>query len=94
MQERIRNLCRRIISAYGTRAQADKCCEEMAELATALYHFRDGKATMQDVITEIADVLFTATQMAIIFGEDDVTKEMERKMLRMEMKLDSNDKQR
>lgn len=87
MQERVRNLCGRIIAKYGRRAQADKCCEEMAELATALYHFRDGKATMQDVITEIADVLFTATQMAIIFGEDAVTEELERKMDRMEERL-------
>ena len=86
-------MCRRIISAYGTKSQSEKCCEEMAELATALYHFRDGKATMQEVVTEIADVLFTATQMAIIFGEDDVTREMERKMLKMETRLDRHDKQ-
>lgn len=89
MQQRIRAISKRLIANYGSKAQTEKCIEEMAELTSALLHFKNGRCTKDDVVTEIADVLFTAAQMAVLFGEHDVTVELLRKVERTEKKIET-----
>jgi NTP pyrophosphatase (non-canonical NTP hydrolase) len=69
----------RIIRHYGEKHQAMKCCEEMVELADELK-----KDVINDnfVIDEIADVLVTVLQMALIFGIDKVMKRVKYKIAR------------
>jgi len=87
MQERVRNLCGRIIAKYGRRAQADKCCEEMGELSAALEHYKRGRCKEDAVITEIADVMIVAAQMALYFGKEEVDAEINRKLEKLNQKL-------
>ena len=87
MKKEFKDLCRRILDTYGVSAQVDKCIEEMAELTLALEHLRDGRGSREEVITEIADVLFTASQMAVLFGDDEVSAELQFKMERMEERM-------
>lgn len=94
MQQRIRELSKHLISTYGSKVQTEKCIEEMAELTSALLHFKNGRCTKDDVVTEIADVLFTTAQMAVLFGEHDVTNELLRKVERTEKKLEATELKR
>lgn len=87
MQQRIRALSKHLISTYGSKVQTEKCIEEMAELTSALLHFKNGRCTKEAVVTEIADVLFTAAQMAVLFGEEEVTDELLRKIERTESRV-------
>ncbi len=69
-----------------------KAEEECAELIVALKHFKLGKATAQDVISEIADVEIMSKQMQILFGEDAVRKEIDRKLERLQERIKADKK--
>ena len=88
MKAKIKEICTAAIENYGSGHQIEKAKEELFELGAALSHWREGRATAGDVQTEIADVLITATQLAIIFGVDDVTDEMEYKLERLSERMD------
>ena len=72
------------IDFFGPDRQKRKAYEEMAELQVAMEHFADGKATVEEVTTEIADVLIIVSQLAIIFGKEQVEKDIKFKMKRLE----------
>ena len=55
----------------------------MGELITALSREQDGRATEQDIITEIADVSIMMCQLMEIYGPEKVQQEIERKQLRL-----------
>ena len=93
MTEEIREICRAAIRAYGTRHQMKKAIEEMGELIAALMRF-PGRSTADDVITEIADVLITASQLALMFGESRVTEEVKRKIERLRERAAEAEKQK
>lgn len=80
----IKEICARAIKAFGIRSQVDMMQEEMDELGVALNHWKRGRAKDDEVITEIADVIIMAVQMGIIFGEDEVTAEVNRKLERLD----------
>ena len=90
MKEEIRNICKDAIEVWGIEPQARIAEEEAAELIVALEHFRRGRATMDEVRTEIADILITATQLAIIFGEDEVSAEFNRKLARLKARIEAS----
>ena len=77
---------------YSGPAQIDKAEEECAELIVALKHFKLGKATAQDIISEIADVEIMSKQMQILFGEDAVRKEIDRKLERLQKRINAEKK--
>lgn len=87
MTKSIENTCRAAINAYGEQHQKQKAIEEMGELASALVRYADGRCEAKDVITEIADVMITVSQMAIIFGEDDVMDKINEKIDRLAGRL-------
>lgn len=71
------------ILEFGIQPQINMAIEECSELVNALCKYRRGRNTDEDVITEIADVMIMAEQMAFIFGQEEVQKEKERKQLRL-----------
>lgn len=81
------DICRAAIAKYGAQAQMDMCIEEYAELINAIEKYRRGRNTKADVITEIADVAIMCRQMALMFGVDEVGKEIDRKLERLKERM-------
>lgn len=82
-QEVIDSVCEQAVTKYGPRAQVDMAIEEMAELANALMKDRRNRATAEDIITEVADVLIMMNQLSFMLGRDKVRAEVERKIFRL-----------
>lgn len=78
---------------YGAEHQKKKAIEEMGELITAMSREQDGRATPEEVITEIADVQIMVLQLAYIYGLDKVIEEIDRKERRLIRRMDKEDKQ-
>ena len=73
---------------YGAEHQKKKAIEEMGELITAISREQDGRATQEQVITEIADVQIMMRQLAFIYGIDAVANEIDRKQRRLLRRMD------
>ena len=80
-------ICRKALDKFGIVAQMGMMHEEMGELSVALEHYKRGRCKEDAVITEIADVMIVAAQMAIYFGKDEVNAEIERKLERLEKSM-------
>ena len=76
------------ILTYGCTAQITMAVEEMAELLNALAKERRGRATQNDIVTEIADVTIMMWQLAIMYGEQAVEMEIERKIARLKERIE------
>jgi len=63
---------------------------EVGELLSALNKYKRGRATKEDVITEIADVQIMCEQLAFVFGEEEVEHEHERKLIRLQQRIDNH----
>lgn len=75
------------LAHYGQDNQLLKAVEECNELASALLHFRGGRATEMDVMTEIADMAIMLDQLAMVFDADHINAEMARKLKRLEERM-------
>lgn len=73
---------------YGAEHQKKKAIEEMGELITAISREQDGRATTEQVITEIADVQIMMRQLTEIYGRDTVGDEIQRKIRRLSRRMD------
>ena len=73
---------------YGAEHQKKKAIEEMGELITAISREQDGRATPEQVITELADVQIMMRQLALIYGIDAVAEEIDRKQRRLLRRID------
>jgi len=71
------------ITRWGVGAQKNMAYEEIGELLTALARDDRGRATTEDLLTELADVTIMCEQMAYILGFDDYEKELDRKLIRL-----------
>lgn len=80
-----RPLLERIRAHYGDAVQVEKCREECAELDSALMSFPDVDYT--GAVSEIADVLITASHMAHLFGEAAVVQMIEFKLARQARRM-------
>lgn len=58
------------IARYGERNQIDQAIEELNELAVALSHYRRGRAPLEEVAEEIADVEICLEQIRRICGPE------------------------
>lgn len=76
------------ILKYGYTAQITMAVEEMAELLNALAKERRGRATKNDIVTEITDVTIMMCQLSIIYGEQAVEMEIERKIERLKERME------
>jgi NTP pyrophosphatase (non-canonical NTP hydrolase) len=61
-------ILKRALDTYGPSAQINKTIEECTELSLVLQHHRDGKATVEEVVDELADVFIMVTQMRLLFN--------------------------
>ena len=82
------------VNIYGPEHQKRKAIEEMGELITALAREQDGRATEEQVITEIADVHLMVRQLMIIYGWEECCKEYDRKQRRLLRKIEKEIKKR
>ena len=81
-EERLK-LYERAINLWGVEAQRNTAFEEIGELTTALARDRRGRATKEEILTELADVTIMCEQMAVILGYEDYEKELDRKLVRL-----------
>jgi NTP pyrophosphatase (non-canonical NTP hydrolase) len=77
------SLYKKAIETWGVEAQRNMAFEELGELNTILARDRRGRATKEEILTELADVTIMCEQMATIIGFDLYEKEMERKLIRL-----------
>jgi NTP pyrophosphatase (non-canonical NTP hydrolase) len=80
-------LYRCTLATWGEQAQHDQAVEECAELATALLHYRRGKAGADRVIDEMADVILMLGQLRWMFGSEKVDRAVTRKRAKLEALL-------
>lgn len=85
---------KKIIAAYGNRAQVDVAIEEMSELTKALLKFRRAIGTVAEsecrmnIAEELADVKIMLRQLELIYeNEDKVTEWVEYKLNRQIARL-------
>lgn len=77
-----------VIEQWGVEAQENQAIEECSELITAILHHRRNKCSEDDIITEIADVSIMCEQLRIIYGNDRVDNEIQRKLKRLQIRLE------
>lgn len=89
----------RALEIYGSRHQILKAIEEMSELQleltrflqrTSATFFENIEKDQTSIKSEIADVAIMLYQLSIIFGQDDVDFWIERKMQRLEKRLNGD----
>ena len=81
------DICKKALAKYGEEHQTMKAFEEFGELMAAISQHRDGRCEKKDVVTEIADVMVMTTQLALIYGYEDVEREVSRKLERLEKRM-------
>ena len=89
--EQLRKLIRNI-EHFGTSVELDKAKEECEELIEQIELAKEGVASLEDIIDEIADVKVMLAQLEIIFDcsgavEDRVEYKINRQMERIEKEL-------
>lgn len=81
-----------VLEAFGYGHQVMKAIEESAELINALSKLKDNRTEFDDLITELADVAIMVEQMAVLFGLSEFEKEKERKLERLQERLNEINK--
>jgi len=85
-------LYNRVLNTFGIVNQTFMLVEECAELLNAVAKMKRGRAEKEDIITELADVSIMVEQMAFFYGWDDYKNEKERKLTRIEDKINHHTK--
>lgn len=80
----------RAVDTFGYESRRWMAVEEMAELADALAKRRRGRTSVDDIVTEIADVTIMMSQLACMYGPERVEAEIERKLIRLKENLDAS----
>ena len=88
---RYREIYAKTISKWGEQAQYDQTVEECAELITSLQHFARGKVDKETVVNELADVFLMVGQLAYMFGEDQLSAAVEKKIDKLNLLLEADD---
>ena len=82
----------RAISTWGEIPQVFMLYEETGELAEAMAKYMRGRYNEDEVITELADVYIMVEQIASMLNFNKFEQEKERKLLRLEERLDKDTK--
>lgn len=80
-------LYNRVLITFGIENQTFMLVEECAELLNAVAKMKRGRANKEDVITELADVSIMVEQLAFFYGWDEFKEERERKLTRLEDRI-------
>lgn len=75
------------LKTYGKWAQIWMCIEECAELTNALAKLVRNRVTDTEIITELADVSIMVDQLSMMFGDEKVHEERQRKIQRLNERL-------
>jgi NTP pyrophosphatase (non-canonical NTP hydrolase) len=86
-EEKQLNLYNRALKRYGIDAQKLMVVEECGELLNALAKTYRGRASIEELITELADVHIMVEQMALYYGWAEFQEEKERKLERLQQRL-------
>jgi NTP pyrophosphatase (non-canonical NTP hydrolase) len=78
------DLMDRATKIWGSQAQFDMAIGEIGELLSLVGRHAQGRATTEEWVSEISDVLIMVTQLALLFGKEDVEKRVSQKMSRLE----------
>ena len=90
MDDKTFKLYNRALNKYGIINQEWMLVEECGELLNAFAKLRRGRASKEDIITELADVHIMVEQMACFFGLEEFQAEKERKLARLEERLNKH----
>lgn len=90
-EERLK-LYGRAISTWGQIPQVFMLYEETGELAEAMAKYMRGRYNEDEVITELADVYIMVEQIALMLNYNKFEQEKERKLVRLEERLDKDTK--
>lgn len=91
MDSEKKGIYEQVIFRKGPDHQIWVAVEECSELIDSLAKLHRDRCSIDDVITEIADVSIMIDQLSIIFGEEKVEKEKTRKISRLSERLSTND---
>lgn len=80
-------ILKRAIAVFGVDAQRNMLIEEIGELLNALGKYPRARATSEDIIEELADVVIMCEQIAFSISFDDYLKKRDEKLTRLEYKL-------
>ncbi|MBR1526874.1 MAG: hypothetical protein IJ640_09500 [Prevotella sp.] len=75
------------LTLFGFSNQRLMLVEECGELLDVIAKIKRNRATIQQVITELADVSIMVEQMAFFYGWDDFKAEKERKLMRLQERI-------
>jgi len=87
MEQKTFKLYYKALGTFGIVAQEWMLVEECGELLNAFAKLRRGRASKEDIITELADVHIMVEQMACFFGLEEFQAEKERKLARLEERI-------
>ena len=79
----------RAVIKFGAEAQTRKAAEECVELSLELLHALDGRANMDKIAEEMADVEIMLAQMRLIYGSADVDAWKEKKINALALKIEA-----
>lgn len=86
---RYRDIYAKTIDKWGEKAQFDQAIEECAELIATLQHFSRGKVGRDAVVNELADVFLMVGQLTYMFGEEELTAAVEKKIAKLQILLNN-----
>ena len=88
---KLESIYRATLEKWGEQAQYDQAVEECAELIATLQHFARGKVDRRVVIDELADVYLMIGQLIHMFGEEDFTCALDKKITKLHELLNKTD---
>lgn len=83
-------LFEQVLTKWGIINQVFMVMEECGELLNVLAKAKRGRASKEEIITELADVSIMVEQMASFYGEKDFLIEKERKLQRLKERLNKS----
>lgn len=83
-------LFEQVLTRWGIINQVFMVMEECGELLNVLAKAKRGRASKEEIITELADVSIMVEQMAFFYGEKDFLIEKERKLQRLKERLNKS----
>lgn len=75
------------LAHYGPDRQLSKTIQECGELIVAISHYQEGRATLEEVATELADVKIMVAQASKIIGENRVAGHVTGKQARLRLRM-------
>ena len=87
VMENDQDIYKKTLEFFGVDRQLQKCCEELSELQVAIHHWKDKKATQDDVASEIADVIIMCNQLKLMLSPGLVDIQVQYKLNRLKDRI-------